>query len=209
MRALKIAVLASGGGTNLQALIDAQKAGKINGSIELIISNRKNAYALERARLANIARDYISAKSYPDPSDYDKALLDSLKARQIDLIVLAGYLKILSPVLFEHYENKMINIHPSLLPAFGGDGFYGIHVHNAVYQSGAKVSGATVHFVTEGIDSGPIILQEAIALEQNWQPAEIQAAVLKIEHPLLVKAVSLFCDNRLEIKDNRVYIRGE
>jgi len=209
LRALKIAVLASGGGTNLQALIDAQKAGKINGSIELLISNRKNAYALERARLANIACEYLSAKNYPDPIAYDKALLDRLKAHRIDLIVLAGYLKILSPVLFEHYENKIINIHPSLLPAFGGDGFYGIHVHEAVYQSGAKVSGATVHFVTEGIDSGPIILQEAIALEQNWQPAEIQAAVLEIEHPLLVKAVSLYCDNRLEIIDNRVYIRGE
>ena len=209
MRALKIAVLASGGGTNLQALIDAQNAGKINGTIALVISNRKNAYALERARLANIACEHISAKSFPDPIDYDKALLARLKAHQIDLIVLAGYLKILSPVLIQAYQHKIINIHPSLLPAFGGDGFYGIHVHNAVYQSGAKVSGATVHFVTEGIDAGPIILQKAIPLEQNWQATDIQAAVLKIEHPLLVEAVSLFCDNRLEIKENRVYIQGD
>ena len=209
MRALKIAVLASGGGTNLQALIDAQNAGKINGTIELVFSNRKNAYALERARLANIACEHISAKSYPDPIEYDKVLLSRLKAHQIDLIVLAGYLKILSPVLIQAYQHKIINIHPSLLPAFGGDGFYGIHVHNAVYQNGAKVSGATVHFVTEGIDAGPIILQKAIPLEQNWQATDIQAAVLKIEHPLLVEAVSLFCDNRLEIKENRVYIQGD
>lgn len=209
MRTLNIAVLASGNGSNLQALIDAQTLGIFKGKIVLVFSNRKKAYALERARQAGIEALHLSIKGFNSAEAFDEALVAILKARQIDLIVEAGYLRILTHKVIDAYAQRIINIHPSLLPAFGGDGFYGIHVHQAVFDSGAKVSGATVHFVTETVDGGPIILQQAIPLEQDWQPEDIQAAVLKLEHPLLVEAVRLFCDNNLEIIDNRVYIGGK
>lgn len=207
METVKIAVLASGGGSNLQALIDAQADSAFNGEIALVVSNRKAAFALERAKKAGIATHYLSSKSFPTAAAFDDALLTVLAAHEIDFIVLAGYLKVLSAKVLQSYPNKIINIHPSLLPAFGGDGFYGMRVHHAVHQSGAKLSGATVHFVTEGIDAGPIILQKAIRLEPDWGPEDIQAAVLKLEHPLLVEAVKLYCENRLEITDNKVLIR--
>ena len=209
MRPIRIAVLASGNGSNLQALIDAQVQGGFNGEIGLVFSNRKKAYALERARQAGIEALHLSIKDFESAEAFDAALLDLLKARAIDLIVEAGYLRILSSIVCDAYAKRIINIHPALLPAFGGDGFYGMHVHQAVYDSGVKYSGATVHFVTETIDGGPIILQHAIPLDQDWQPEDIQAAVLKIEHPLVVQAVKLYCDNKLEIIENRVYIRGE
>lgn len=209
MRTLNVAVLASGNGSNLQALIDAQTLGIFKGKIVLVFSNRKKAYALERARQAGIEALHLSIKDFNSAEAFDEALVAILKARQIDLIVEAGYLRILTHKVIDAYAQRIINIHPSLLPAFGGDGFYGIHVHQAVFDSGAKVSGATVHFVTETVDGGPIILQQAIPLEQDWQPEDIQAAVLKLEHPLLVEAVRLFCDNNLEIIDNRVYIGGK
>ncbi len=209
MRPLNIAVLASGNGSNLQALIDAQAQGGFNGKIVLVFSNRKKAFALERARQAGIEAWSLSIKDFESAEAFDEALVSLLKARDIDLIVEAGYLRILTRKVFDAYAQRIINIHPSLLPAFGGDGFYGMHVHQAVFDSGAKVSGATVHFVTETVDGGPIILQQAITLNQDWQPQDIQAAVLKLEHPLLVKAVKLYCDNKLEIIENRVTIRGE
>lgn len=209
MRPLNIAVLASGNGSNLQALIDAQAQGGFNGKIVLVFSNRKKAFALERARQAGIEALSLSIKDFESAEAFDEALVSLLKARDIDLIVEAGYLRILTRKVFDAYAQRVINIHPSLLPAFGGDGFYGMHVHQAVFDSGAKVSGATVHFVTETVDGGPIILQQAIPLNQDWQPQDIQAAVLKLEHPLLVKAVKLYCDNKLDIIENRVTIRGE
>ena len=209
MRTLRIAVLASGNGSNLQALIDAQAQGGFKGEIVLVFSNRKKAFALERARQAGIEALSLSIKDFESAEAFDEALVSLLKARDIDLIVEAGYLRILTRKVFDAYAQRIINIHPSLLPAFGGDGFYGMHVHQAVFDSGAKVSGATVHFVTETVDGGPIILQHAIPLDQTWQPEDIQAAVLKLEHPLLVKAVKLYCDNRLDIIENRVTIRGE
>ncbi len=209
MRPIRIAVLASGNGSNLQALIDAQAQGGFNGEISLVFSNRKKAYALERARQAGIEALHLSIRDFESAEAFDAALLDLLKTRAIDLIVEAGYLRILSSTVCDAYAKRIINIHPALLPAFGGDGYYGMHVHQAVYDSGVKYSGATVHFVTETVDGGPIILQHAIPLDQHWQPEDIQAAVLKIEHPLLVQAVKLYCDNKLEIIENRVYIRGE
>ena len=209
MRPLRIAVLASGNGSNLQALIDAQAQGGFNGEIVVVFSNRQKAYALERARKAGIEALSLSIKNYESAEAFDEALVSILKERDIDLIVEAGYLRILTHKVFDAYAQQIINIHPSLLPAFGGDGFYGMHVHQAVFDSGAKVSGATVHFVTETVDGGPIILQKAIPLEQDWQPEDIQAAVLQLEHPLLVEAVKLYCDNKLEIIENRVIVRGE
>ena len=157
-----IAVLVSGGGSNLQSLIDSQKNTYFQGEINLVISNNKNAYGLERAKQNQIPAFYINKQEYPQNEDYDQQILKLLKEYQIDLIVLAGYLKYVTPILIDAYKNKIMNIHPALLPAFGGKNFYGMKVHQALYERGAKISGATVHFVDAGQDTGPIIVQESI-----------------------------------------------
>lgn len=195
---VKIAVFVSGSGTNLQALIDACKNQEINGEIKLVISNRKKAYGLERARLAGIKAEWIKDEDL---------ILNRLEEEQIDLIVLAGYLAIVSEKLINLYPNKIINIHPSLIPSFCGEGFYGIHVHEAAFKRGVKVSGATVHFVSNVVDGGPIILQEAIDISDCLTPDDIQLKILNnIEHKLLVKAVQLFCLNKLNVINERVEI---
>lgn len=196
---VKIAVLVSGGGTNLQSLIDAQKNNQINGEIVLVVSNRKKAYGLERARNANIKAEYIKD---------EKLLIQRLKEEGIELIVLAGYLAIVSEELIKLYENKIINIHPSLIPSFCGPGFYGIHVHEHAFNRGVKVSGATVHFVSTVVDGGPIILQRSIDISDCKSPEEIQERILiNIEHKILVEAVKLYCDNKLKIENERVLIK--
>ena len=195
---VRIAVLISGSGTNLQALIDATKRKYIDGEIVLVVSNRIKAYGLERAKNANIKAECIKD---------EKLLIERLQDEKIDLIVLAGYLAIISEELINLYENKIINIHPSLIPSFSGPGFYGIHVHNAVYKRGVKVSGATVHFVSKEVDGGPIILQKSIDISSCNSPEEIQEKILlNIEHNLLVEAVKLFCDNKLKVENERVQI---
>ena len=204
-----IAVLVSGGGSNLQSLIDSQKNTYFNGEIKLVISNNKNAYGLERAKQNQIPAFYINKQEYPQNEDYDQQILKLLKEYQIDLIVLAGYLKYVTPILIDAYKNKIMNIHPALLPAFGGKNFYGMKVHQALYERGAKISGATVHFVDAGQDTGPIIVQESIPLDQNWQPEDIQKAVLKVEHKILPLAVKYFCENRLTVEKTRVYIKDK
>lgn len=206
MQYKRIAVLVSGSGSNLQALIDNQK--KIfNGEIVLVFSNIKKAYALERARNYNIDTAYLSKKDFDSAEEYDKKLVEILEEHEIDLIVLAGYLRIITPVLIEKYKNRIINIHPSLLPSFGGVGFYGIHVHQKVIERGCKVTGVTVHFVDEEADTGPIILQKTIDINQDWTSEDLQKEVLKIEHIILSEAVKLFCDDKLMIKDKRVFIK--
>ncbi|NLW52599.1 MAG: phosphoribosylglycinamide formyltransferase [Tissierellia bacterium] len=206
MSSIKIAVLVSGSGSNLQSLIDKQ--GKdFNGEISLVISNIKDAYALERARNHGIKAQYISRKYYTNPREFDQRLLEILLENEIDLVVLAGYLKIITDVLVDRFENRIINIHPSLLPSFGGKGYYGIKVHEAVLERGCKVSGATVHFVDNGADTGPIICQESLNIDQKWDANELQKQVLKIEHEILPKAVKLFCEDRLVVENNRVYIK--
>ena len=206
MQYKRIAVLVSGSGSNLQALIDNQK--KIfNGEIVLVFSNIKKAYALERARNYNIDTAYLSKKDFDSAEEYDKKLVEILEEHEIDLIVLAGYLRIITPVLIEKYKNRIINIHPSLLPSFGGVGFYGIHVHQKVIERGCKVTGVTVHFVDEEADAGPIILQKTIDINQDWTSEDLQKEVLKIEHIILSEAVKLFCDDKLMIKDKRVFIK--
>lgn len=196
---VNIAVLISGSGTNLQAIIDAVSNNEINGKISLVVSNRKNAYGLVRASNANIKNMVIRN---------EEKLITVLKDYNIDLIVLAGYLAIISDKLIDLYENKIINIHPSLIPSFCGEGFYGIHVHEHVFERGVKVSGATVHFVSSVVDSGPIILQEAIDISECSSPEEIQLKILNnVEHKLLVKAVKLACDNKLIIENGKVYIK--
>ena len=195
---VRIAVLISGGGTNLQSLIDSVQNGYINGEIALVVSNRKKAYGLERARNANIKAEHIKD---------EELLIKRLEEEKIDLIVLAGYLAIVSENLIKRYENKIINIHPSLIPSFCGPGYYGLNVHNEVYKRGVKVSGATVHFVSAVVDGGPIILQEAIDINDCKSPEEIQEKILiNIEHKILVKAIKLYCDNKLKIENERVMI---
>ena len=195
---VKIAVFVSGGGTNLQTLIDESKAGKINGEIKLVISNRKKAYGLERARIAGIKAEWIR--------DND-LIIKRLKEEEIDLIVLAGYLAIVPDELINLYENKIINIHPSLIPSFCGAGFYGLHVHEAAYKRGVKVAGATVHFVSSVVDGGPIILQEAIDVSSAKSPEQMQEMVLlNVEHKILPLAVKLFCEGKLKVENERVEI---
>lgn len=195
---LKIAVLVSGGGTNLQSLIDATKEGSINGEIVLVVSNRKNAYGLERAKNAGIKAECIK--------DH-QLLIQRLQEEGVELIVLAGYLAIIPDELIELYKNKIINIHPSLIPSFCGPGFYGLHVHEHAFQRGVKVAGATVHFVSSVVDGGPIILQEAMDVSSAKSPEEMQQMVLNnIEHHILPKAVQLFCDGKLKVENERVEI---
>lgn len=207
MSKLKIAVLASGSGSNLQALIDAVDGGSINGRIELVITDRLGAYAMQRAENHSIAAICIDRKSYTNKADFDLQLINNLSEVCPDLIILAGYLSILSSDLTHKYQGKIINIHPSLLPTFGGKGFYGERVHKAVIESGTKISGATVHFVDENTDTGPIILQEVVAVLKDDTPETLAKRVLAVEHRLIVKATALFCDNKLTLEDGSVRIQ--
>lgn len=192
----KIAVLVSGSGTNLQAIIDACKENKINGTITLVISNKENAHGLERARKNKIENYFIK--------DNEK-ILSLLKEKEIDLIVLAGYLKILPENMIKAFENKIINIHPSLIPSFCGKGFYGLKVHEAVFKKGVKFTGATTHFVNEEADQGPIINQDVVEIASEDSPEDIQKKVLEKEHIILVKSIKDFCDDKLIVKDGKVY----
>ena len=194
---LKIAVFVSGGGTDLQSIIDASKAGDINVDIRVVISNRKNAYGLERARLAGIRAEHIKDEDL---------IIQTLQEEGVELIVLAGYLAIISERLINLYPNKIMNIHPSLIPSFCGPGFYGLHVHEAALKRGVKVSGATVHFVSPVVDGGPIILQEAVDISDLHTAEEIQARVLEIVHRILPKAVGLYADNKIKVENEKVVV---
>ena len=206
---LNIAVLVSGGGTNLQALIDAQQAGQIqNGKIACVIASKPGIYALERAAKAEIPTEILVRKQYPTMEDYDKALIDTLERYEIDLIVLAGFMTIISDKVIRHYENRMINIHPSLIPSFCGEGFYGLRVHEAALEKGVMVTGATVHFVNEVCDGGPIILQKAVEVQQGDTPETLQRRVMEeAEWKILPRAVSLYCEGRLKVAENHVLIQ--
>lgn len=200
MRKVRIAVLVSGGGTNLQTLIDSVQKGDINGEITIVISDRENAYALERARKHGIKAIYIDRKLCAE------RLMQELQEMNVELVVLAGFLSILDRELVKAYEGRIINIHPSLIPAFCGKGFYGKKVHKAAVEYGVKVSGATVHFVDEGTDSGPIILQEPVPVYTEDTAETLDARVLEVEHRLLPAAVRLFCDGSLRIEGRKVII---
>lgn len=206
---LNIAVFISGGGTNLQAIIDAVKENKINGKIKLVFSNRKNAYGLIRAQNESIDTFYLNRKKFFSNEEYDERILEELERRNIDLIVLAGYLNILSSKFVSKYSNRIINIHPSLIPSFCGDGFYGENVHKAVIKSGVKFTGATTHFVDENVDTGAIILQDVVPVYINDDFETVAKRVLEIEHKILVKTVKAFCDNKIVFKDNRAFIVEE
>ncbi len=204
---LKIGVLISGSGTNLQSLIDNIENGFINGEIAVVISNKEEAYGLERARKHDIDAVFINQKFYDSFEKFNDAIMDELKNHQVDIVVLAGYLKILSHKFIESYRHKIINIHPSLIPCFCGKGFYGLKVHEAAVNYGVKISGATVHFVDEGADTGPIILQETVVVNYDETAESLQQKVLKIEHKLLPLAVKIICENALEVVERKVKIK--
>lgn len=206
---MNVAVFISGGGTNLQAIIDAIKENKINGKIKLVFSNRKNAYGLIRAQNESIDTFYLNRKKFFSSEEYDERILEELERKNIDLIILAGYLNILSSKLVSNYSNRIINIHPSLIPSFCGDGFYGENVHKAVIKSGVKFTGATTHFVDENVDTGAIILQDVVPIFINDDFETVAKRVLEIEHKILVKTVKAFCDNKIVFKDNRAFIVEE
>ncbi|HEX9916635.1 MAG TPA: phosphoribosylglycinamide formyltransferase [candidate division Zixibacteria bacterium] len=207
MKKLKLLVLASGGGTNLQAIIDSIEQGKLNAEIKVVVSNNSNAFALERARQHNIKAIHLSHKMFTTPEEFDAKLLSILKENEVNMIILAGYMKMLSPTVVRVYKNRIINIHPALLPSFGGPGMYGIHVHEAVINSGAKTTGVTVHLVDEVYDHGAIVLQEAIPVLDSDTPETLQQRVLEIEHKLYSQAIQLFAEDRIEISENRSFIK--
>lgn len=199
-----IVVLVSGGGTNLQALIDAEKKGEIvNGKISCVVSSNPNAYALERAKNNGIGTEVIRRRDYDTLEAYDEALTDLLKQLKADLVVLAGFMTILGPKVISAFENRIINIHPSLIPSFCGEGYYGLKVHKEALSKGVKVTGATAHFVNEICDGGAIILQKAVEVENGDTPEILQKRVMKqAEWKILPKAVSLFCQDKIEINGN-------
>ena len=194
---VKIGVLISGGGTNLQAVIDGCENKSINGEVRVVISNKEEAYGLERAR-----NHKITAICEKD----ENKIIEILKENEVELVILAGYLKIVSPKLVDEYRNKIINIHPSLIPAFCGKGYYGEKVHQGVIDYGAKVTGATVHFVDEGADTGPIIMQKTVEVKQDDDAKKLAERVLEVEHEILTKSISMFCENKLTVNGRRVYI---
>lgn len=194
-----IAVFVSGGGSNLQTLIDGCASGYIDGRIVAVISSKEGVYALERAKAAEIPHFVFQKRDYPDVDSLYRGIIEILEGLDTDIIVLAGYLSILNGEIVRRYRNRIVNIHPSLIPSFCGMGYYGIKVHEAVLSYGCKVTGATVHFVDEGADTGPIILQEAVEVKEGDTPKSLQQRVLEAEHRLLPYAVKLLCEDRVTV----------
>ncbi len=211
MSVKRIAVLVSGGGTNLQALIDAQRRGEmINGEIAAVISSKPGAYALERAARAGIPAYVTARKDYPSSRDMTAALVEQLKRLGIDLVVLAGFMVILTEEMVRAYPNAILNVHPALIPSFCGEGYYGLHVHEKALEYGVKVSGATVHFVSEECDGGPIVLQKAVPVEEGDTPETLQRRIMEqAEWVILPEAVSLFCQGRLRVEGRAVRILNQ
>lgn len=207
---LNVVVLVSGGGTNLQAIINAVEAGMItNTKIVGVISNNKNAYALERAEKHGIANKCISPKEFASREEFNEKFLEEMDAMEPDLIVLAGFLVVIPPAMIAKYRNRIINIHPSLIPSFCGTGFYGLKVHEAALARGVKVVGATVHFVDEGTDTGPIILQKAVEVEQGDTPEVLQRRVMEqAEWKILPQAIDLIANGKVKVEDGRVVQEG-
>ena len=204
----QIAVLVSGGGTNLQALIDAEKRGELGaGKITLVIASKPGVYALERAANAGIEGRVLARKDYDSIAAYSGALADEMTAAGIDLVVLAGFLTIIDEQVYEAFPNKILNVHPALIPSFCGKGFYGLHVHEAALAKGVRVSGATVHIVTPECDAGPIVLQKAVEVKQDDTPEVLQRRIMEeAEWKILPEAVRLFCEDKITVENGKVYI---
>jgi phosphoribosylglycinamide formyltransferase-1 len=208
---LKIAVLVSGGGTNLQAIIDGIEAGTIsNTEIKMVVSNNKNAYALTRAKEHQIPAKAISPKDYETREEFNEALYEALTEEEIDLVVLAGCLVVIPEKIIRHFANRIINIHPALIPSFCGTGYYGLKVHEKALERGVKVTGATVHFVDEGTDTGPIILQKAVEVREGDTPKELQLRVMEeAEWKILPQAIDLIARGMVNVTEGKVTIQGE
>ena len=206
----KIAVLVSGGGTNLQALIDAEARGALgDGKITLVIASKPGVYALERAKRAKIESKVLARADYESISAYSLALVDEMRNKKIDLVVLAGFLTIVDEQVYNAFPNKILNVHPALIPSFCGKGFYGLRVHEAALAAGVKVSGATVHIVTPECDAGPIVLQRAVEVKEDDTPETLQRRIMEeAEWKILPEAVKLFCDGRITVENNKVKIKG-
>lgn len=199
---VNIGVLVSGSGTNLQAIIEAIEAGKIEGKICIVISDNPNAYAIKRAKKYNIKTQYINYKEFSNREEYDKKIISVLKEKDCDLVVLAGYMKILTPYFINAYKNKIMNIHPALLPSFPG-----LHVQKKAIDHGVKVSGCTVHFVDEGLDSGPIIIQQVVEVKDDDTEESLAERILREEHRIYPRAIQLFSEGKLIIKGRRIFIK--
>ena len=195
----------------MQALIDAEKRGELgNGKITLVLASKDGVYALERAKNNGIKSVVLARKDYDGIKEYSKALADKLVEEGIDLVVLAGFLTIIDEQVYQKFPNKILNVHPALIPSFCGKGYYGLKVHEAALQKGVKLSGATVHIVTPECDAGPIVLQKAVEVEQGDTPETLQKRIMEqAEWKILPKAVRLFCDDKIEVIDDKVYIKGE
>lgn len=205
MPGIRIGVLASGGGTNLQAIMDACERGEIDGSVVIVISDNTDAYALERARKRNIRAEALPPKGRTR-EEHERLVHGLFSEERVELVVLAGYMRILTPWLINSYRGKMMNIHPALLPSFGGEGMYGEHVHRAVLDYGCKVSGCTVHFVSAEVDGGPVIVQESVPVLEEDTPDSLADRIHPVEHRLYPKAISLYASGRLRIEGRRVRI---
>ena len=205
---MNIAVLVSGGGTNLQALIDAEKANNLGGGkITCVISSKPDVYALQRAKDNDIKGIVLERKKYPDAAAYSQAMAELLIAEKADLVVYAGFLTILDEAVCKAFPYKMMNVHPALIPSFCGKGCYGLHVHEAAIHKGVKITGATIHFVTEECDGGPIILQKAVEVKNGDTPETLQKRVMEeAEWVLLPEAVKLFCEGRITVKEGKAYV---
>ena len=203
---MKLAVLVSGGGTNLQAIMDAMDRGEItNAEIAVVISNNANAYALERAKMKGIEAICVSPKAYASRAEFNQALLETIQSYDVELVVLAGCLVVIPEIMVKAYPNKIINIHPALIPSFCGTGYYGLKVHEGVLERGVKVTGATVHFVDEGTDTGPIILQKAVEVHQGDTPEILQRRVMEeAEWKIMPKAIDLIANDKIEVIDGLV-----
>ena len=207
----KIAVLVSGGGTNLQALIDAELRGELGcGKISLVIASKPGVFALERAKKAGIPSLVLARKEYDSIAEYSRALTDAMTERDIDLVVLAGFLTIIDEQVYRAFPNRILNVHPALIPSFCGKGYYGLRVHEAALEKGVKVSGATVHIVTPECDAGPIVLQKAVEVREDDTPETLQRRIMEeAEWKLLPRAVRIFCEDRVRVENDKVYIKGE
>ena len=211
MGEVRIAVLVSGGGTNLQALIDAEREGRLGGGkISLVLSSKPDAYALVRAKAHGIDTLVLPRREYDSISDYSRALADALVASGVELVVLAGFLTIFDEQVYERFPNRILNVHPSLIPSFCGKGYHGLRVHEAALRAGVKVSGATVHIVTPECDGGPIVLQRAVEVKYGDTPEILQKRIMtEAEWIILPEAVRLFCEGRIAVENNIAYIKGE
>lgn len=207
MSHLRLGILASGTGTNFQAILNHIKQGKLVASVQVVISNKESAGALEIARQNGIPAVHISKQDFPEQEQFDEQILSILTRHQVNFVVLAGYLKMLSPIVVRKFKNRILNIHPALLPSFGGKGMYGIHVHEAVLNYGCKVTGVTVHLVDEAYDTGPPVLQRCVPVQDDDTPETLSARVLIVEHQIYAEALQLFAQERIEIVGRRVTIR--